>query len=138
MTVNSGSDYFGKVFEPFNCCDPLFYVYDKSDTLKWKVHTEYCQCGIYCRNGCGKCSDVTFPIYSGDKTIFDHGNSSEGFIKKRFAGFQEIVSDADTFEIVFPVNATPQERLNLIGTVLMIDYLYYEDNGNDKNKHHHY
>jgi hypothetical protein len=120
--------YYGRVFEPFTCCDPLFYVYDSRESLRWKIHTDYCQCGVCYRGGMGKCHEVIFPIYSYDKQIFDP-IMSEGFIKKCFGGIKEIYSDADTFELLFPLNSTPEERLMLIGAVLMIDYRYYEDNG---------
>jgi hypothetical protein len=129
MTGHSGNSYFGKVNEPFTCCDPLFQVYDKNNQIKWKIHTECCQCGIMCRNDCGKCQEVIFPIYSGDKTLFNP-NNSEGYVKKCFNGMKEMISDADTFVLEFPVKATPEERLMLIGAVLMVDYSYYEDTGN--------
>lgn len=138
MTGRNGNTNFGKIYEPFTCCDPLFYVYNNKDELRWKIHTDYCQCGVCCRNDCGKCHEVVFPIYSGDKEVFDP-NESKGYVKKLFAGLQEMISDADTFQLVFPVESTPEERLMLIGTVLMIDYRFYEDNkGNRRNRGYYY
>ena len=134
MTGRNTSTNFGKVYEPCTCCDPMFHVMDSKDLIKWKVTADCCQCGIICRESCGKCSEVIFPIYSGDKTVFEPGKG-EGYIKKLFSGMKELISDADSFELSFPVNATPEEKLMLIATVLMIDYRYYEDNGNDHHNH---
>ena len=40
----------------------------------------------------------------------------------------ELMGDADTYYIEFPVNATPEEKLSLIMAGLFIDYRYYETN----------
>ncbi len=40
---------------------------------------------------------------------------------------QELVSDATNFKIQFPQNATPEEKLLLISTTLMIDFRHFED-----------
>lgn len=67
-----------------------------------------------------------------------------GTIKKKCQGIQELVTDADTFILTFPDNASPEEKLMLIGAVLLLDYRYYEDNGcedDNNNPHrrpHHY
>lgn len=132
MTAKNNSTTFGKVVEPCTCCDPMFNVMDSKENIKWKVTADYCQCGICCRNGCGKCSEVVFPIHSGDKKDLDK-YKGDGYIKKVFAGLQEFVSDADNFEVGFPNNATPEEKMLIIATVLMIDFRFYEDNGNNNN-----
>jgi hypothetical protein len=137
MTAKNMTGSLGKVYEPCTCCDPMFHVMDTKDKVKWKVTADYCQCGICCRNGCGKCSEVLFPIHSGDKTDLSK-ESSEGYIKKLFTGIQELVSDADSFELGFPNNATPEEKMMLIATVLMIDFRFYEDNGNNQRRHNNY
>lgn len=133
MSARNANTLFGKVVEPFTCFNPEYHVKDSIGNTKWKIHAECCQCGICCRSSLGKCSEATFPIYSGDKREFNP-NHSDGHIKKLSSGCQEIVSDADSFELIFPQNATPEEKLMLISTVLMIDYRYYEDNGNNQDR----
>ena len=133
LTTRNNNAYFGKVTEPFSCCDPIFHVKDANNEVKWKITAECCQCGLLCRTRCGVCSEALFPIHSGNKTELDPKNC-EGHIKKLSAGIQELVSDADNFELVFPVNATPEEKLTLISAVLLIDYRFFEDNGkNNRN-----
>jgi hypothetical protein len=135
MTARNLNTLLGKVVEPFTCFNPEYHIKDSVGNTKWKIHADCCQCGICCRTGFGKCSDAIFPIYSGDKVEFNP-NSSEGHIKKLRKGCMELVSDEDNFELIFPQNATPEDKLMLISTVLMIDYRFYEDNGNNKSNHH--
>lgn len=74
-------------------------------------------------------SSVTLNIYEGaDENMT--GNIV-GSIKKKVTGLQELVTDADTFILNFPDSASPEEKLMLIGSVLMLDYRYYEENGCD-------
>jgi hypothetical protein len=131
MTAGSQTGYFGKVVEPCTCIDPLFHIYNNSNNLRWKISANGCQCGICCRAGVvGKCSEAHFEIYSAEKENFDE-KLCDGSIRRLFSGLvQELVSDADNFVINFPLAATPEEKLMLIGTTLMIDYRYFEDNGN--------
>ena len=134
MTARNLNTTFGKVVEPFSCFNPTFHIKDAMGNIKWKISANGCQCGILCRKGLGKCSEAIFPIYSADKVDLDPKHS-DGYIKKLNGGIQELVSDADSFELVFPLNSTPEEKLLLISTVLMIDYRYFEDNGSDNKSH---
>jgi hypothetical protein len=136
MSAKIGDKIIGKVFEPCTVCDPLFHIIDHNNNVKWKIHTEYCQCGVCCRSTYGRCSEVYFPIYTGDKTEFDK-NHSDGFVKKTFKS-KDLISDASTFHIDFPTNATPEDKFMIISTVLMIDYQYYEEDHESYGHHYHY
>jgi hypothetical protein len=127
-----GNAPLGKIREPCYCCDPVFNVTNFMGEKKWVITAECCQCGIICRNSCGKCSEVLFTIHKAGKSEMTPENA-EGFIKKKFGGLQELVTDADNFELVFPKDANAEEKLLLIGAVIMIDYRFYEDNGNQNN-----
>ena len=119
---------FGRIREPFRACSPLFETYDESDQSKYYLEIPCCQCGFCCRMGtCGKCSEVYGNIYE-DPSL----TTPVGVIKKKEKCAQEMISDANTFFITFPVNATRNDKLNLIATVLMVDYRYYEDNANQR------
>ena len=50
-------------------------------------------------------------------------------LKKKENCLQEMISDANTFIITFPVDATVGDKLNLIACVLLVDYRYYENDG---------
>lgn len=123
---------FGSITEPWTCCDPLMVIKDQNKEPQFQIHGDCCQCGIMCRNSCGKCSEVQFPIYPATCTDFQPQNSI-GMIKKTSGDLlKELLTDADNFEVLFPPNASPEEKLLMIGAALMIDYRYFEDTTNDQ------
>ena len=129
---NMQGNMFGEVRQPFTCCDPVFTIKDYNKEPKYQIHGDCCQCGLLCRGGIGECSQVVFGIYPVTCSDFDISKSI-GTIKKVSAGFlQELLTDADNFEILFPSDASPEEKLLIIGATLMIDYRYFEDG--DRNK----
>ena len=65
--------------------------------------------------------------------------NEDGNIRRLFSGLvQEFISDADNFILNFPKDATAEEKILLIGNVLMIDYRFYESNGSPDNRHNGY
>ena len=129
MIVNysQGNQLVGRVKQPFTCCDPFFTVYDFSGSLRYYVHADYCQCGICCANNCcGKMSEAVFNIYK-------DANMTErcGFIVKKVANLSELLTSADSYQVNFPSDASPSEKILLIATTLMIDYQYFEQSAND-------
>ena len=113
----------GKVVEPFSC-GPTIHIYGNDNKIKYTIYGEYCQCGFWARDiSVGKCYEVDFPIYSGEDT----STMPIGNVHKIFKGLSELISDADVFLLTFPKNADAIDRLMLIGSVIMIDYRFYED-----------
>lgn len=125
----SNNTSLGRVYEPFKCCDPTYKIFNAAEQLKYTITANCCQCGFMCK----KCAETKFDIFSS----FNELNSERtpvGSIIKKFSGFmKEIFTDADNFEIFFPQDATPEDKLMIIGTTLMIDYRFFEDNGKDRN-----
>jgi hypothetical protein len=119
-------EYLGRINFPYTCCDPVYEVCDRMNNLRYIVTGDCCQCGLMCRKSYGMCSEVLFDIKKPGQDI------KVGTIRKVFSGFiQEMLTDADNFELVFPQDATPEDKLMLIGNVLMIDYSFFE---NEKKK----
>ena len=130
-TFNETNVYFGKVQEPCSCCSPIFNVYDKDNIIKYTIVIDCCQCGYACRTSpCGKLSECTFLILEGNRTE----GEAIGRITRKVRGFENLIADADTFVLDFPMRASPEEKLMLIGAVLMIDYRYYESDASDDNQ----
>ena len=131
VTYTQGGQLIGQVKQPFTCCDPYFTVFDNSGTLKYFVHADCCQCGICCANNfCGKMSEAVFNIYK------DAGLTEPvGSIVKKVASFSELITSADSYQVNFPLDASPSEKILLIVTALMIDYQFFEQKaGDDDNK----
>lgn len=132
ITLNNG-EFIGKIYNPFTCCDPEYEIYDSNNQLKYYINADCCQCGLLCNNTiCGKCSEAKFIIF--DRK---YGNQI-GIISKNVAQFHEIISNADSYKIIFPNNATPKEKLLLICLGLMIDYQHFEQNNSPNNRRGYY
>ena len=126
-TFCQGNQLLGKVKQPFSCCDPMFSIYDSSGTEKYFIHADCCQCGVCCANNfCGKMSEALFNIYK-DQTM----TSPVGSIIKKVASFSEMITSADSYQVNFPVDATPNDKMLLIIAGLMIDYQYFEEKAGD-------
>lgn len=132
MTLFLGEqrDIVGKIVNLFTLCDPEFDVFDKTGNLKYRIHADCCQCGLMCANNiCGKFSTASF-------TIFDPTMSNRlGDISRLAAqSYSEMVTDADSYQITFPKDATAHDKLLLIALGLMIDYQYFETDSSDENR----
>lgn len=119
----------GTIQEPCTVCDPMINVISKEGALKYHITTNCCQCGYCCRNSiCGKLSKVNFSIF---KPGEDPNSKTAGMVTRQVKGVQNMISDADCYKLVFPSDATPEDKLMLIGAVLMLDYQYYENAGGE-------
>lgn len=123
---------FGKITQPYTCCDPVFHVKNASGEIIYSITTDCCSCGFCCRGGCGVFEPVTFYIFNGPDGRSDQFNSSVGRIVKHAMGIQSLMSDADNFEVFFPPDATSEYKLLLISSALMIDYSFFEENPNQR------
>jgi len=140
MTVYWGeldnmTNCIGKIKEPCSCCDPQMDICDYTSNVRYQVIADGCQCGICCRGTpCGKCSEVMFPIFKSDCQNKEFANRT-GTIQRKFAGCMKAAfTDADNFEVTFPFDASPEDKLLMIGTSLMIDFRFYnEDSGESNN-----
>ena len=122
----SNGQPFGTIVQPFTCCSPLFETVDETDGSKYSIEIPYCQCGFMCRsNICGKCSEVNGNIYKDNDLTHPVGS-----FKKVENCVLEMITDANSFEIIFPTDATVGDKLNILATVILIDYRFYESNAN--------
>ena len=134
---NMNGAIFGSVTEPWTYCDPVFQVRNNNGPA-YSITTNCCTCGYLCGNGCGCFEPVIFPIFKGEECDSSKLENSVGKIVKHGMGFQSLISDADNFEIMFPIDATPEDKLMLIGAALMIDYSLFEENPRQNRSHHHF
>ena len=119
---------FGSIQQPNICCcsDPDFQLINNLNYCKYRVATEGCQCAYCCCAGCDVC--LTAPM---DYAILDsnHTQILGNILKSEF-------SDRDkemlTYRIIFSIDATPEEKILIIGTGLTIDYFNYRELGKRK------
>lgn len=59
--------------------------------------------------------------------IIENGTQT-GQITKKFSGIgTELFTDADNFAVVFPENANPEKKAVLLGTLFLIDMMFFEN-----------
>ena len=121
---------FGSIIQEWSLCDPVIKVLNTSGEIVYTVTTDCCKCSYFFRGSCGMFKPVTFYIFSGKYGNSKKSNLASGKIEKNIMGIQSFISDSDNFEILFPPEATEEDKMNLIGVGLMIDYIYFEENPN--------
>jgi hypothetical protein len=55
-------------------------------------------------------------------------------IEKRGKDITEFISDADNYALIFPVNASLEDRALLLCTTLFMDYRYFEASTNNSSR----
>lgn len=59
-----------------------------------------------------------------------HGEKVVGRIVKKWTGIgKEAFTDADTFGLTFPPGCTPAQKAVLLGAVLLVDFVHFENSG---------
>ena len=115
---------FGNIQQPNACCcsDPDFQLKNNFNFTKYRIVTNGCQCAYCCCNGCCCLNfPVTFSILDSTRTqilgnIFKSGVSG---------GSKELL----TYRIVFPLDATPEEKILIISAAMAIDNFSYREVG---------
>jgi hypothetical protein len=104
----------GKVKRNFAVCEKELTVYDENNTLQYKIISPFCDWWSF---------------------YIEKDGQRVGEIKKKWAGFlQEFVTDADNFGTQFPKDASPKQKALIFSATFLIDFLYFETNGNDNRR----
>lgn len=126
VILNSTNQPIGKVKNICTVCDPTFELYSVGGGLKYIVTADCCQCALRCPGFLGKTSQGVFDI-------LDAGNNQiVGRITKEPANMSELVTDADSYVVNFPLNADANDKLLLTGLAIMIDYQFFETDASDE------
>jgi hypothetical protein len=114
----------GSIKHPCTCLDFVFNIFNSRGDHVYKLNVPYCQRGICCGN-LGRCYEVNIDIFKVAETEEPCGK----IIK--IAKCSSCVTNADTFNVFYPKDATPEEKMLIISATLMIDYTFFEDNGDN-------
>jgi hypothetical protein len=128
---NNSDERLGKIVQPFFCCNKGLSVHDKSDTHIYTVVASCCQLGFFCNAPCESCQTINFEIKNA-------GGETVGSLQKQSPGCaKQLLTDADNFSLIFPQNATVQEKSLLLSSVILMDFAYFESkqgpNQNNRN-----
>lgn len=111
----------GFVAEHWNLCRA---VYSIQNERKEDMMGVYGPCSTY---GCG--SDSVFEVISLD------GVSSIGSITRKWNGVLSAMSDADHFEIHFPIDLDVKMKAMIFGACFLIDFMYFESSPPQRSSH---
>lgn len=128
LTQGGQKNYLGKVVDNYDFCNYSYSVYDTNDKIVFFIKASCCQCGFHCKCPCEACEKIQFDLWRGDK------EKEEAPIMKigKKGCLKNLISDADNFSVPFPLNATWQEKTLLLGAVLMIDFMQFEEKGGNQ------
>ena len=122
LTLKNGNLLIGSIKQDYTLCDPKFEIYNSQKQLIFICTASFCQCGIFCRDYIwGKFSEAVFNI------IEPKNQKIVGiFTKKKAQNFEELISKADSYELIFPIGINGYDKLLLTSLALMIEYQYFE------------
>lgn len=122
--------YVGKVVDSWDCCNYSYTVYDSSDQVRFFIKASCCQLGFCCKCPCEPCEKIEFDLWSGDK------EKPEAPILKLGTGscLKNAMGSADNFSVTFPMAATWQDKTLLLASVLMIDFMQFEEKNGGSGK----
>ena len=110
---------YGDIRQPVGCCcsDPDFQIRNQSSDIKYRISTIGSQCAYCCCAGCC-CSNspINFQIYD---------SQSRQIVGEILKG--EIINQKElaNYRIIFPVNASPEDKILLISSAITIDVFNY-------------
>jgi Scramblase len=128
---NGQNEYLGKVVDTWDCVNYSFAIYAPDDKMKFFIKASCCQCGFHCNCPCEPCEKIEFDLWSGDKEKEEPKILKTG--KKNCV--KNLLGDADNFQTQFPMQATWQDKALLMSSMLMIDFMMFEEKsgGDGKN-----
>ena len=138
ITIFHKDGTIGVIKEPKSIWNILYKIYDgnsdpKSDDYKYRVVASCFQYGVGWRGSIfGKCYETRFPIFHKNNDKSDIG-FRDGLITKKFSACakDDNLKYPEALEIIFPNDATPEDKFLLICVALTIDYRFYEINPNE-------
>ncbi|XP_071480291.1 phospholipid scramblase 1-like [Diadema antillarum] len=148
-----------RIVRPFVCCAGCCWCADKGECgyeiqieappgqiVGYAKQTKYCwkpnldvmdanrQCILKIRGPCWLCQticcqdDIDFVVKSPDLS------TDVGKISKQWGGFfRECITRADNFGITFPQDLDVRAKASLIGTMILIEFMIYEQEKNNDN-----
>jgi len=117
VTIINIGKFLGMIKAESNCCStPCIEIYDSFKNLRYKIVGESCQTGICGPIGIRIC-DVNYKI--------KRDNIEVGNLTKLGTGLGKFFSKGDSYQLTFPFDSTPEEKMLLIIAGVLMDYLLF-------------
>lgn len=139
LKFTSQGQELGKFKERCYCCLPQSVIKGADGEELYLLHPPSC-CGGCCMdccadtstsNCCMQCLGCTIPFHifkAGD----EHGSNAKpaGKVTKKMKSLAtELFTDANAFDVEFPENATTAEKAMIAGSTILINEMFFEDDG---------
>jgi hypothetical protein len=122
----NGSD-LGLVKEQCYYFVPMFDIKRPDMSVEYRLGPPTCLGGT-CVNVCAEgCCNCRIPFYVFPPTGGSDTGSKIGSMTKIWGGLgTELFTDADKFEVTFPNDATPDGKLRLLGSLFLLNQIFFE------------
>ena len=132
VMLSDSGQFLGSIKVPFSCCDSITHVLGPNGELRYVILGDG-NATNWADSDVKKMADIEFQVLR-------DGNQCASIRKLSSAGYGEFFTNADTYQIAFPLNSSPYDKILLIISTLMIDYQYFEHSGDSDYKHrsHHH
>ena len=131
VRLTDNGQRLGHIREPCTCCDVELEVYDANGALRYDIYGDGCQMGLCC-----SCCSSTVQKLSTVRFDIRQNGMPLGTMSKMGANIGEFFTKADSYQIIFPPQATPADKILLIIAGLMIDYQNFEKNDNEPHNYY--
>jgi len=143
-TKDSEGNVIGKTLYVCDACIfvPKFDIYNGDGEKRFRLRPDTCVggCCVLCRccdaGKGGKCCRVPFIVRNPETFEPVKGNSGveNAQVTQLWAGWNnECCTQRNAYHLVFPDEATTEDKLTLIGSSILIDIIYYEQEKDDGN-----
>ncbi|CAD8211947.1 unnamed protein product [Paramecium pentaurelia] len=119
---NGQNKSLGYIINPQYCCTLGCHIYDSDDKLKYIIEGSCCQCYFWCRCPCSdQCNKVDFDIKTSNGEVVAP-------MKKEAKGCCQNWADfTDNISVVFPQNASKEDKALILAATIFFDYMYFEN-----------
>jgi len=139
VTKDANGNVIGKTqFVCDGCCFvPKYDVFEANGQKKYRIRPDTCVGGLcvkcHCGGAKGKCLRVPYIVR--DPITYEPLKGNDGQenaqVTNLWSGFKnECCTQRDAYHVVFPDNATAEEKLVLTGSAILIDVLEVENKDN--------
>ena len=127
--VETPIEQLGQIIELRTVCDPTLNVLNINKDVVYVIKGNCSDCGYCCRDQCcddRRCATCKFDIYDGSM------EKSLGTIEKDHRSGKKVKPDYDQLVVTFPDSASCQDRVLLMCSAIVIEYLYFQSMSNTK------
>ena len=127
--VETPVEMLGTIIEIRTISDPVIHVTDINNDIIYIIKAKCSDCGYCCRDQCcdnRKCAGLNFIIYDKDQ------KNAIGFVQKDHRSGKKIKPDYDQLSVTYPPGISCQDKVLLMCSAIVIEYLYFQNLSNTK------